>query len=245
MRGTGTLTGVTFASPMTERTLSTLTIDDPGFLEAMAAEELDPELQDYVYSDPMFGRSLKHPLIYELGLVLPGMANRRYAQKKKSLAEAVAYGNVHHAVWLHERPYRFDALMEYVIQTGSIWHESAKTIDTVLDVWVDSENIEQYQEQWLELFDLDHRPTSNGRKRVLGNRVELASFRKLPEELKVYRGGGDSSFITWTTHREVAERFANFSKRGVRERTVQKDGCFAYMTRRGEFEVLTLEGMGT
>ena len=75
-------------------------------------------------------------------------------------------------------------------------------------------------------------------------RVCAPSFRKLPDELHVYRGGGDSSFITWTTSRDVAEKFARSSHREVRERTVSKDSCFAYLTRRGEFEVLTLEGMG-
>ena len=217
-----------------------------GWMDRMADEPLLPELEEYITIGG-FGKMLSHPLIMDLAPnMLPGAINRRYLAKKEHLEKAIEEDDLDRIVFLHERPYRFDALEEYVLLKGGvIWDYSKKIQDLVIDVWVDSDNIYQYAPAWRRLFS--DRPAG----RVLGNANELRSFRKLPDEFPVWRGGGDSSFLTWTTHEDVAKRFAYVPSgdigslpRKVRTRMMRKEDCFAYFTRRGEYEVLSFEGEG-
>lgn len=214
-------------------------------LARQADEPLHPDLVPY-YDDgtsddgtrfPM----VRHPLVYDL-LPVFGRTNRAYEAKKASLARAIEEEDWHTVVFLHERPYRLKALIEYV--TGSdeddqpILLECSATqevIDLVADVWVDSENIEQCIEDWRALIgDADGL--------FLGTAAESAAFYSLPwspadSTIIAWRGGtvGDWS---WTVDPEVARRFAARSGHAPRKTRVHMGECFGYLTRRGESELL-------
>jgi len=206
---------------------------------AMVGEELDPELEGYLELDGPIGPMVRHPLVYDISLQIPGAANRRLAYKKEALAEALSKKDWDLVVSLHERPHRFNALQEYVLRPGvPIWRHS-KAVKALAEwVWTDSENISQHQAEWLALYE--GRPEGA----VLGEPIDLVKFQKLPEQVTLYRGGGADSFLSWSTSREVSERFAARSKSKVRSRVVPKSEIFAYYTQRGEFEALTFAGMG-
>lgn len=186
----------------------------------------------------MWGRSLRHPLVYMVPLLAPGDANRVLAQKQASLDEAIADGDRMRIVLLHERAYRLDALIEYV--TGRDEHGDplplSSTDDAVRDlaeyVWTDSENINQYLDAWAALF--------SGPGFLLGDRNE---WQALPETVTIYRAGIDDGGWSWTTDRAVAEFFAQrFREPGdelpVMRATCRRDDMFGYITRRSESEVL-------
>lgn len=225
------------AEPATEAEIS-LTAES---MEKWQNEELHDDLVPYV-NESSFLRILQHPLVFDIGVSLPGLVNLRYQQKLTLLETAIANGNIEQVVFLHERPYRLEAMLEYAIEDdGSIWKQTPRVQELAESVWTDSENIHQHQEEWLWLY----RDRPEGA--VLGDKP---GFRKLPDQVTVYRGGGDDSFLSWSTKRSVAEFFAKrFAQHGgevseVRSVTVDKADIFAYYTGRSEYEVLTFVGMG-
>lgn len=112
--------------------------------------KLDPELSRYLYDHPIFGRSLKHPLVFQIPFISWKLANDSFAAKKKKVEELMAAGKYDSAIWLYERPYRLPTLAE--------WYEE-KTIDLdqlraiLPDVWMDVEEPQQYEDLPLELFE--------------------------------------------------------------------------------------------
>jgi hypothetical protein len=55
---------------------------DASDLMALAAEELDPELAQWVEDGPL-GPMLKHPLVYDItGTHIPGLPNRQFRRKE-------------------------------------------------------------------------------------------------------------------------------------------------------------------
>lgn len=213
----------------------------PEVLAELAAArdaELHPDLQPWV-EEGEWGEMLRHPLVYGVLLMLPGFANRTYEQKKAALAEAIEEKDWHRVVFLHERPYRLRALTDYVtgreddeegtpVRLGS--YESRDILDLVAQVWVDSENIEQVNEDWRALI-------GEAWNIWLGDEDERAEFDALPDPIPAWRGGvvGDWS---WTTDRSVAEFFTRRSKYEPRFALIPKADCFGYLTRRGEAELL-------
>ena len=208
-------------------------------LAAMQAEELRPELQPYVCETEVFGTSLKHPLIFEVPLLLPGRANRLYEEKTAAVEQAINEENWHRVVWLHERAYRCWALIEYVVgrdEDGvplSIDHFDQDTRDLIADVWVDSENIEQHMDDWTAMFDV-----SAGF--WLGSEKERAEFDALPDPIPVWRGEIDDGGWSHTTDKKVALFFAKRFGHDdpITEVTIPKDRVFGYLSRRNESEVL-------
>lgn len=217
-------------------------------LKAKAEEELDPELQPYV-EQGSFGPMLRHPLVYAVPCINNGIANDALKRKKDLLFEAINEEDWHSVIWLHERPYRLNALIDYVIgrydDPNLIGHgdpiplvdvHSPSITNTDLqalaaDVWVDSENIEQNIEEWQALF-------LNGEGGLwLGTDEEKAAFDALPDPIRAFRGGvvGDWS---WTTDERIAEFFSRRSGYPVRSALIPKADCFGYLTRRGEAELL-------
>lgn len=207
-----------------------------------AEAELDPELTEYVYTDPLFGACLKHPLVFSVPLSLPGQANEALAYKTRALDEAIAAEDWHTVVYLHERPYRLEALVDYVIG----WDMDENIIPLVdcspairelaASVWTDSENIEQMIEVWTALLADDTGAW------LLGDADERAAFDALPDPIQVWRGDIDDGGWSFTTDKKVAEFFANrFPHRGTYEvvsDSVPKSRVFGYLTRRNESEVL-------
>jgi hypothetical protein len=207
-------------------------------------EELSWELQPYLHVHPTFGPMLQHPLVYDIMMNMPGLNNRRLEVKKAGLAAALEKEDWSNVIGLHERPWRFYALDKYVLEHDDedialpLWQQKRSVQKLAEWLWTDSENIGQHQEEWLNLYR--ERPEGA----VLGKKRDLKLFAELPDEVELFRGGGDDSFLSWSTKREVAERFTKRSGNEVRTQTVAKRDIFAYYTGRGEFEALTFVGMG-
>jgi hypothetical protein len=229
--------------------LSERQADDMLELDRMRSEPLLPELEPYAFEHPQFGRVLKHPLVFEVPLLTPGMANRMLRQKQAALDEAIGEGNWSQVLWLHERAHRLDALIEYVVGTNEFDEPRAlvdcedEDRDLAAQVWVDSENIDQHTEEWGQLFA----GWEPGDPMLFNDDEE--EWAELPDPLTVYRAGIDDGGWSWTLDPKVAEFFArrwNW-RRGHTESLlkgrVRKANVFGYLTSRGESEVLVPEGM--
>lgn len=207
-------------------------------LAAWRDEPLLPELQAYV-EQGTWGPMLRHPLVYSIPLVLPGQINRAYQFKQKALMEAIEACEWHTAVFLHERAYRLGALIDICVGRDDE-EEIIPLVDTpehwdlAADVWVDSENIEQVNEDWRALIC---QPGEYPHGLWLGTEAERVAFNRLPDPIPAWRGGtvGDWS---WTTDYKIAEFFTNRSKWRPRQALIPKADCFGYLTRRGESELL-------
>ena len=215
---------------MTERSRLAEVMD----LKAMSEEELDPELAEWV-EEGTWGPMLRHPLVYSIPLMLPGQANQTLYAKRAAILRAVEAEDWHSVVFLHERPYRLKALIDYV--TGRDEYDEVLSLmyspehtDLAVSVWIDSENIEQHVEEWRALF---------ADCTWLGDLDEQAAFDALPDPIPAYRGGvvGDWS---WTTDIKIAEFFAKRlgAGREVRHAMIPKADVFAYLLGRGESELL-------
>lgn len=164
-------------------------------------EPLDEELQDYVEDNELLGKSLKHPLVYQLPLHMAWQANDQLAQKKKALAQAVNEGDYYSYVYLYERPYRAIALENIVggLEDDEYWQMCAS-------VWTDTENHWQERLRWNRLLRSD-RPEQE--HFMTGEEQE--AFAALPDELTVHRGWnglGRAVSLSWTLDYAKAEWFA-------------------------------------
>lgn len=210
-------------------------------LEALMAdknEPLHPDLLGWVEEHELFGPTLRHPLVYQLPLFLPGMANKVYLQKKEQLEKAVASERWTSVIWLHERPYRLRALVDYCIgrrddDTPLPLASAPEYWQLTADVWVDSENIEQMQGDWSALF-------GDCTGFWLGTDEERAEFDALPDPIPAWRGEIDDGGWSYTTDQRVADWFAKRfgHDHDIVEERIPKDRVFGYLTRRGENELL-------
>lgn len=199
-------------------------------------DQLDQDLVNHVYGDDTFGFVVHHPLIVSFGIVPVEQINLAYRHKANAVQRALEDRDLALYVFLHERPYRLDALLEIDKYAGE---EAYWTL--VGDVWTDSENTWQNLDVWEEIF-------SNPNARMMMNAEERERFEALPEMITIYRGcwrGVNESGLSWSLSRERAEWF---SKRMagedeqpiVLEKTICKNDVIALIDRRGEEEILVL-----
>lgn len=210
-------------------------------LMALADEPLHPDLVDWV-EDGDWGRMLRHPLVYSVPLTLPGWANKAYTRKREILEEYVRDEDWSGVIWLHERPYRLRALVDYCIgrrddDTPLPLSTAPDYWELTADVWVDSENIGQVMDEWSALF-------GDCTGFWLGTEEEREQFDALPDPVRAWRGEIDDGGWSWTTDHKIAEWFANrFRKESdppamITGELIPKDRVFGYLTRRGESELL-------
>lgn len=208
-------------------------------LAAMAVEELHPDLVPRLYEGEYWGTILKHPLVFQIPHMNNGLANRAYAAKTRALERALEEKDWHSYVWLHERPYRFDALTTLITE-----HDIPSDDDMwklVRDVWIDSENVWQHFDEWCELL-------SNEDSMLMMTTDELAEWNALDAIVPVYRGAKleiNEEGLSYTLSKERAEwfarRFANEDEPAVVIRaSVPQHKIIALMHGRGEEEVLVL-----
>ena len=194
-------------------------------------EDLNPELVDYV-EDPVEGLGLvfiKHPLINELyHEAMNAVINARYELKKEAVEEAREKGDWSGFVWLHERPFRFTALLEALgtgyWDAGNLTEEENELVESV---WIDAENPGVNRDVWLTLFEA----------------MPCGALDKLPKKFTIYRGTGaddDNNGISWTLSKKVAKFFADrFRDDGVvLEREIARSDALFYTNGRGEEEVI-------
>lgn len=165
-------------------------------------ERLHPDLEKYLITD-RDGVRLNHPLVQFLRFDPDdvGLLNRSYQKKCKDLAHAFDQEDWYTFIILHERPYRLDAFMQ-------IAHEMPyrKFWALLSMVWMDAHILWRNEAIWRELWNED-RPC----KQYAMNATERKAFKRLPDEITVYRGIGDGNTIngmSWTLDRDKAIWFA-------------------------------------
>lgn len=215
-------------------------------LEAGVGEsfELDDELKEYLEVDSSLGVLLRHPLIYHVPFFsgMEGLANRQLEAKKARIKRLVAEGDYRGVIVLHERPYRLACFLEHrhSMTSEDYW-------STLAWIWADSENIPQNWGAWLMLLTSDRR----GREFFMSSNDWMA-FYQLDDEITVYQGVSEtlgdthaeygSEEISWSTSEKVAQFFAGrFNGSGeITSKVVKKAEIFAYLTERGEEEIMLL-----
>lgn len=214
-----------------------------------ASEELHPELVEHIYESETFGACLHHPLVIQVPYhsALNDMVNRQFEAKRQRLASVLEEGNYQTYVYLHERPYRWDAFASIAdrLDNETYWRLLAS-------VYIDSENHHENTDTVRE-FLVSDRP---GREAMM-QEDEREAFRALPEVLTIHKGfldpreedsedyfEDDGDSFSFTLDLEIAQWFASRFQ-GVRPgapvvQTLQcdKKDALALFTRRGESEIL-------
>jgi hypothetical protein len=217
-------------------------VSDPRateMLDFFKVEPLHPTLAPFIFERPGVGPVIHHKLVISVmhHKSLNGFVNRQYLAKRDALDEAARTKNWHRYVFLHERPYRFDALRDVVGLTD------AEHWELVGSVWQDCENVHESFAGWVETWSSD-RP---GREHAMSEE-DRAALAKLPQRLTVYRGSAHvrpRRGLSWTLDRDRAEWFARrFATRGGRPRVisgvVHRSRVLAYFTARDESEIVAL-----
>jgi hypothetical protein len=222
--------------------------DTEAFDELFAIEPLHPDLVPHLVEGSI-SPLIHHPLVISTmhHERLNKQVNRRYVTLKAELEKALADEKWGVYVFLHERPYRFDALMEIMDPSG-FWDEGgdgAEYWKLISDVWTDSENINQHFEGWCDLWASE----MSGRELVM-DEEERAALAALPDLITVWRGAGHpgaAEGLSWTLNKEKAAWFARrntghpdrvgaFVARGA----VRKCDVLAHFIGRDEAEIVVL-----
>jgi hypothetical protein len=211
--------------------------DDEGLKMLMDMQgNLLPELEPYVRESAV-GLWLAHPYVHQP--FHPGMAgyiNKQYEAKKEAVARCKESGDYSQFLWFHERPYRMHAFQEVaeLLNDTDYW-------TLLAELWVDSENIREFHDEWVELL-MDDRP---GREHFM-NEEGREALAALPDEFTIYQGhtfDRDDGW-SWTTDEAkavwFARRFASLERSTplVSVATVYKDDVLGYLLQRGESEIV-------
>lgn len=207
---------------------------------------LNEELVHYLEEDRVLGNILRHPLVFHVPIFsgMENIANKQLDYKKKMVESRLKEEDVRSVIALYERPYRLEAFLTYksLLDPMDYW-------PTLAWIWVDSENIPQNWNTWLDLL----REDSEDRYHFMSEE-DWAEFDALPERFLVYQGINSmlgqshqecgSEEISWSLSPEVAEFFANrFGGCGhIISKIITKNEVFALLTSRGEDEILILPG---
>jgi hypothetical protein len=160
------------------------------------------------------------------------------AFKYEALKKAFAEKNLAVYVWLHERPWRTQALLD-----ARVWAKRKPWMTVAGDVWIDAED-----------------PPENIWRSEVFNQVDVAStmrakdlkiLKALPARIRVYRGecskARSENGLSWTTELEVAKFFAKRFARQHRKNAwvatavIDKRDVVAHFTGRGEGELILLD----
>jgi len=206
-----------------------------GLAESAKGAGLDPALVESL-EETTFGIWVKHPLVISPLFQGPEgieMLNQTLKSKQEAVQEAIRSQNWPQVIWMHERPWRPDVLINYIPRDLEDFWELAS------HVWIDTEFPHARNALWRELFT---RPGSE-RMMTTEEREHLAA---LPDFINVYRGTtkdvGEHGF-SWTLERARAEWFANRFASDLDtpiaiEGVVSKYEIIAYIAGRGESEIL-------
>jgi len=185
---------------------------------------------------------IRHPLVYAVPFFDTDAEalrlNRLLESKQRAVAEAMAANKWSTYIFLHERPWRVHAFLE--IQDNMV---DKQYWSLLREVWIDSENIYSNRIDWWELL------TSSRRDRKLFmNPAERSAWKKLPDELEIYRGTTeeerDSHYLgfSWTLDKGRAAWFATrFARQGgpvLATAYVNKADCIGLLLSRNEDEVV-------
>lgn len=229
-------------------------------------EELAKELVPYLDEDAHIP-SLKHPLVFQVPYTphFNAVSNRALKQKQTMLAEAIVERNISRIVWLHERPYRLDALLEHYEHclSGSAGgvnggqrkaQELRRLADMVIQVWTDSENIWQNYDEWVDLLER----CGNTALQRATSKEDQEVYKALPKTVKLYRGGridwedmmDSRPPLSWSLDKTKAEWFARrFMEHRHEDGNLitaeidKEDICFYTDTRNEQEVVVSSDGL--
>ena len=172
------------------------------------------------------GAYSEHPFMHK-------MVNNTYKEKKKHLQKYVEEQKIELAINIIERPYRVQSTMEAL---RSWWQPTKEDYwDLISWLWQDTENVYENLDTWIELLTLEFSDPQ-----LMMNNKEKEVYNKLPEIVKVYRGGVDDKGLSWSLSKEKAEWFANRFDFGyeVFEKEINKSDILAYLNGRQEQEII-------
>lgn len=203
--------------------------------------ELHEDLKPYLTTTNFGMECIHHPLIVSImhHEFLNEHTNKRYEYLKEEVSKCLEKGDYSRYIFLHERPYRLEALvdiMDYEHDTKNFW-------ETVSHVYTDSENIHQHYDTWVSILSED-----GIHKKHLMDDEELLSLESFDDELTVYRGfngNGGIDGLSWTIDKKTALFFAKRFAKSDEDATIatgkiKKSDIIAYLTGRNESEVLVL-----
>ncbi len=198
-------------------------------MEAIAPQDLHPDLKRYLFKTPNGWTVLQHPLVYCVPYYgdefQSAHANEMFRHKSEAMSKAIAEKDFYRMIALYERPWRIEVIKRY---RKSIPADQYPKI--VKEVWTDSENIYQNQGLWRTFL-----------KPFVGKDV-CNTLSDLPEMITVYRGGTEDGF-SWTLKKETAEWFSRRLRQEddylpVWEITIHKSQAIFYITDRNEEEIV-------
>lgn len=198
-------------------------------------EELCEELQMY-YRDGDTFNTVRHPLIFSVphSNQMNALLNAQLIEKKKSVDIALEQKDYNSYIFLHEKPYRFNAFVDIMdnLTDAEYW-------EILGHVWENSENIWQNKKGWIKLL------TNRENSLLMMDEDELKVYNSLPNIVTVYRGyipNKNKNGLSYSLDKDKAVWFSErFGKNGaVFTKQVIKSDIIAYKNGRGEKEVIIL-----
>lgn len=215
--------------------------DVDRLLDLYGPEELHADLSRYVFTDPSLGQVLKHPLVFHVPFFdgMNRLANRQYAAKSERIARLLEEKQYSHIMWMYERPYRLQALMEH--EEAMRRHDEAGFWITFSALWRDNEFPYESFDEWRAFWE---EPGS----RAAMSLEERAELTRMDERFTIYRGGtavNATTGMSWTIDREKAVWFAQrWSDRRdppvLATGTIRREDVRAYLIGRNESEIVAL-----
>lgn len=201
-------------------------------------DPLDPHLGLWLVEQGI-GLCLKHPLVFAVPYwpQQAPMYNAQFRHQQEQVEKVRANGEWESYIWLHERPYRLNALTKVMehLSDQRYWELVGK-------FWTDSENIFQNFKIWRSLWS-SRRPL----RQLAMDAEEQAIFGGLAETVTIYRGyqyNASMRGMSWTVDRDraiwFARRFARRAAPKLATVTVARSKILAYFDGRNESEVVVL-----
>lgn len=206
-------------------------------------EPLHPDLAAHLEHTELFGTSLRHPLVYSI-IHTPGMnalVNKQYAHKRAALTKAELDADWLTYVFLHERPYRLDALIDLDNRHGITGEDYWPLVGRI---WTDSENIWQNYCAWQEVLT----DSRNDRQLIMDD-TDQQVYNELPETFTIHRGYNHDDLdwqlgMSWTLDQRRAHWFAKrYPQKGksiVATGTAKREDVIAYFGSRNEQEIVIM-----
>jgi len=200
-------------------------------------EPLCPELKKYYSKGELF-EMVRHPLLFSVphSSTMNALLNMQLIERKNRAAKLLKEENYEAYVFMHERPYRFEAFkeIEQSLTDTKYWK-------MLSEIWTDSENTWQNLDEWKEYLKS---PRKN--KTAFMSKEDLAVYNSLPDMVTAYRGYNEEydnkDGVSYSLSKAKAEWFSKrFHKAGsVKKIVIPKEKIFAYTSARGEDELIIL-----
>lgn len=205
-------------------------------------EELHPDLKPYLGEAESLGTCLRHPLVFAVPYIELWNAryNEQYRHKCEYRDKAFNEGNWGSYIFIHEKPYRVEALYELERDHGDVVPDE-EFWKMFGEVWTNIENMWQMDDEIRELLDMAQFHKRKKKKSMMDD-DELALLDSLPNQFVVYRGHQliNDWGLSWTLSPWRAKWFANRwsdPNATVTRATIRKANVIGLFLGRSEMEV--------